>query len=269
MRRAFLVILAFLPLAANTGCFHRRDRVERVRLAARPGSTARGVLRRVVLDPGHGGRDSGAIGRRRTYEKTVNLDVAQRLARHLTRRGIEVVMSRTSDRFVSLAERSRLANRSGADLFVSIHANAARRGRTASGVEVFVLTPSVTDAKRAAAAARRYNPADWLPGACVAVSSAARGAVFRALMGEYRREAKRLARLVHAELDRVTPARGRGVKTANFAVLRETYRPAVLVELGFLSNSREEKLLASRRYRERLAAALARALARYGTGEGR
>lgn len=219
-------------------------------------------LRRVVLDPGHGGRDPGAIGPGGLREKDVALSVALRLRALLEAQGVEVIMTRRDDRFISLEARSALANRSGADLFLSIHCNACRSPAT-SGVETFALTPEMGDAKRAWSAARRYRPSDLVPGALDSLSPAAERAVFRAHLDEQRRRSLELAAGLQAELAASLDEEDRGVKLRNFSVLRETYIPAALVEVGFISHRPTESRLRSAARRQRIAEALAAGLGRY------
>jgi N-acetylmuramoyl-L-alanine amidase len=169
----------------------------------------------VVIDPGHGGKDPGAISVHGDKEKELVLDVGRRTAEELAARGLDARMTRSDDRFIELEERSALANRLRADLFVSIHADAARN-RAAQGFTVYV-SRQPTSASQAAADAI----------------------------------ARRLQAVVGAS---------RGRKEANYRVLVGTSGPAVLVELGYLSNAEEATRLASPAYRRQLAIALANAL---------
>jgi len=225
-----------------------------------------GVVRRVVLDPGHGGKDPGAIGPTGLREKEVNLDIARRLARRLRERGIEVVLTRTSDVFVPLAERSRIANRAQPDLFISIHADAAPRA-SASGATTYLVRENfrqagrgnVTLAERARLAAQEVplNPAH------VGVTPRGRNlqrALWQTMLAEYRRESRLLAEMVQRRLPRLTGQPDRGVREAGYAVLKWTYAPAVLIEVGFLSNPAWEARLRRPEYREQTARAIAEAV---------
>lgn len=185
----------------------------------------------VVLDPGHGGQQFGARGRRGTAEKTVTLDIARRLKRQLEQAGLRVILTRTGDQTVTLAQRSALGKRSGAWAFLSIHANAAKN-RAASGVEVY------------------YLPAYERFGRGVAYASAR----------PYPDTSYRLARLIQQEFRHDWPLRDRGIKQARFHVLRHAPIPAVLVETGFLTNARDESLLNDPAIREEIARRLANAL---------
>jgi len=228
----------------------------------RPG----GVVRKVLLDPGHGGKDPGAIGPTGLREKDVNLDVARRLARLLRRRGMEVVLTRTADVFVPLAERSRIANREQPDLFISIHADAAPRA-SAAGATSYVVQEvfrhsgmgTVTMADRAALAQRDapLNPTHVGP---EPPAGASQLALWQVMLAEYRRESRLFAETVQRRLPQQTGQPDRGVREAAYAVLKWTYAPAVLIEVGFLSHRTWEARLADPAYREQTAQAIAEAV---------
>ncbi len=223
-------------------------------------------LGRVVIDAGHGGRDSGAMGRGGLMEKDVALSVALRLKRLLEARGVRVVMTRSGDRFIPLMERSRIANRARADLFLSIHCNATT-SRSVSGLESFALSWGISDSYRAGKAAGRHRPSELIAGAADRVSPGTERAVLRAHMGEQRRRSHVLARAVQGEMVRRLGEPNRGVKLRNFSVLRETYIPAALAEVGFISYPATERRMRSPAYRQRIAVALAEGVARYARSE--
>jgi N-acetylmuramoyl-L-alanine amidase len=232
---------------------------------SRPLTRVRAV-RKVVLDPGHGGHDPGALGRGGLREKDVNLDIALRLAQRLRERGIEVVLTRTTDVFISLEERSRIANREQPDLFLAIHADASPRASTAGATSYLVKEVfehaglgTVTLDERAGLAAREtsLNPTHVR----VLPSSATLALVlWQVMLSEYRRESRLLAEGVQRHLAARTGQPDRGVQEAAYAVLKWTYTPAVLIEVGFLSNPTWEAQLASPDYRERTAQAIADAV---------
>ncbi|MEI6971924.1 MAG: N-acetylmuramoyl-L-alanine amidase [bacterium] len=206
----------------------------------RPDSAVAGEgSRTVVLDPGHGGKDQGTAGARGTMEKRVVLDVAKRVARKLQDSQVIVRMTRSTDTYLSLAERCRKAGSLGADVFVSIHANSAA-DRSVSGIESFVMTSqgcAGTNTRRPdprAYSGNGHDPANML-------------------LGYY----------VQKGLLSCSEAQDRGVKRARFEVLRDIGSPAVLVECGFLSNSREESKLNDPRYRDAVANGIARGILTY------
>jgi N-acetylmuramoyl-L-alanine amidase len=233
------------------------------RVAPSPASVP---LRSVVLDPGHGGRDSGAVGRGGLREKDVALSVALRLKGLLEARGVRVTMTRSGDRFVPLLERSRIANRSKADLFLSIHCNASRN-RSVGGLETFALSWGISDAYRAGKAAARHRPDDLVDGAASYVGATAEKTIFRAHMSEQRRRSCSLARCLQGEMSDDLPGNDRGVKLRNFSVLRETYVPAALVEVGFISCPSTERKMRLSSYRGQIAKSLLDGLQRYARSE--
>jgi N-acetylmuramoyl-L-alanine amidase len=216
----------------------------------------------VVLDPGHGGADPGAVGKG-LREKDVCLDVAKRLAATLNKvPGYRAVISRQDDRRVPLAERMRFAEREGADLFVSIHVNAARSSR-ASGAEVFFLSIGAATDRAAAELARLENEAD--PDFVVQEDAGLKGLPFAVDLRQSD-TLLRSSRIAEAVLDVLTArslAESRGVKQAGFAVLKSFQVPSILVETGFISSPAERRKLKSPDHRQRLAEALAAGVRRY------
>jgi N-acetylmuramoyl-L-alanine amidase len=222
-------------------------------------------MRRVVIDPGHGGRDTGAIGPRGVREKDVALAIARVLARRLRALGFAVVLTRKDDSYVSLDERTRIANESRADLFVSVHCNAAR-SRTLSGVETWTLNVA---SNRYATRLANFENAD----AERTVSD------LRLILADLATranasDARDLADAVQSSLVRNLRARlGRvedhGVKQALFYVLLGAHMPAILVETGFISNRAEEARLRSRKYQTGTADAIARGLKEFVDGRQR
>ena len=221
-------------------------------VAAAPAGLPAGASRKrlIVIDPGHGGRDSGANGRRGTVEKDINLAAAKELAERLKEDDIfEVLLTRGDDTFIPLADRSRLANEAQADLFVSLHCNAARN-RKENGFEVYFLSERASDPE-AERLAQFENSSLELEGKSASDAEAA--LLLRAMtktenINAASELAARVARALHKRVD----FGNRGVKQAAFYVLRGTDAPAVLVEMAFLSNRRDEAKLESSRYRRRI-----------------
>lgn len=217
----------------------------------------------VVLDPGHGGHDTGAVGPRGLMEKDVVLDLAFRLRRLLQDRlGLRVLMTRTEDVFVSLPERTAFANRAKADFFLSLHVNGARK-RGAVGFETFYFSrePSDGDAR---ASAQRENLVIEQDGATgkdkewLLKMTLADMAVTRDM-----RESSELAEFLLGALDKILKVENRGVKSGPFYVLATAAMPAVLVESAFITNPREERNLQRERHRQRIAEALFEGVAKY------
>jgi len=222
-------------------------------------------MRRVVIDPGHGGRDTGAIGPRGLREKDVALAIARTLAGRLRALGFTVILTRKDDSYVSLDERTRIANQARADLFVSVHCNAARR-RTLTGVETWTLNVA---SDRYATRLATFENAD----AERTVSD------LRLILADLATwanasDARDLAQSVQSSLVRNLRARvGRvedhGVKQALFYVLLGAHMPAILVETGFISNPAEEARLRNRKYQTGAAEAIARGVKEFVDGRQR
>jgi N-acetylmuramoyl-L-alanine amidase len=218
----------------------------------------RWAIDRVVIDPGHGGKDPGAVGPRGTREKDITLSVAKRLGAMLKQLGIEVVHTRTADTFIKNG-RTRIARESKADLFVSLHCNAGKR-RAAGGIEVYFLSEAKTDA--AAKAAERENAAFELESDGAeddGSENALRGMKARALSDQYLIESQDLAANIRSAMARrFKNMDDRGVKQANFYVMRGTMgaMPSVLVEMGFISNPKEEKRLKTASFQKSMANAI-------------
>ena len=215
----------------------------------------------VVVDAGHGGEDHGAKGRNGLIEKNVVLAVAKRVQRKLEAEGLEVVMTRTGDRFVPLEGRTDLANQAKADLFISIHANASS-AKAAHGIETFFASPEATDD-----AARDLARAENLAFGEDAAPSAADDPLL-AILGdmaatEHLVESQEFARMTQGRIATQESARSRGVKQAPFVVLMGVRMPAVLVEIGFLTHAREEKTLSSEKEQDRLAEGIVSAVIHY------
>jgi N-acetylmuramoyl-L-alanine amidase len=220
------------------------------RLAARLFPVA---VRRIVLDPGHGGTDDGTRTPNGLTEKILTLDIAQRLALLLMSAGFEVTLTRDTDSKLFLRDRVRFANQAHADLFVSIHLNWLKDGRANRGIETYYLGPSddpfITELASAENRESGYSMAD----------------VRQLLDGIYsdlrQQESRRLAaavqqRLVATVREVSREVRDRGVRSAPFLVLVETGMPAILAEVASLSSPEEARLLAREEYRDRLAHAL-------------
>jgi len=219
----------------------------------------------IVIDPGHGGVDPGALGRG-DYEKNIVLATARTLARRLEETGrYKVVMTRDSDVFIRLRDRIAIARRAGADLFMSLHADTID-DRSLRGLSVYTLSETASDDEAAALAASE-NKVDIIAG--IDLSDQA-PEVTDILIDLAQRRTKnlsaRLASYVVEEMGHVTPLLRRPHRFAGFAVLKAPDVPAVLVELGFLSNPTDYKNLSSPAYRDRIAEGLARSIDDYFQG---
>lgn len=211
-------------------------------------------IRKVVVDAGHGGNDPGAIGRTGLREKDVNLDIAKRIAGLLKKEGIEIILTRSFDRFIPLGSRIDIANRAEADLFISIHSN-ANRVRSMNGFEVYYVDPTVSDSKRALFAAQHVSLK--LPRAALASNSTNLKAIlWDMIYTSNRAESVELSRAVCASLNDEMGMKILGIKGARYAVLRGIRMPGVLIEVGFVSNGEEEGKLKNGFYRQKIAEAV-------------
>ncbi len=217
------------------------------------------AVRRIAIDAGHGGKSLGARSPSGALEKDLALDIALRLRDALVASSFEVVMIRTDDTEVTLAERARRANAAAADLFVSIHLNWISEGNT-RGIETYYAGPTDDpELSRLTALENRdsgYSVADF------------RRLLDRVYAGAREQSSKRLAdsieQALYGSLSKVAPTLAdRGVKSAPFIVLLSTDMPAVLTEVSCLSNREDDEMLARPLYREYIAEALARGIRRY------
>ncbi|HVT57980.1 MAG TPA: N-acetylmuramoyl-L-alanine amidase [Thermoanaerobaculia bacterium] len=223
-----------------------------------------GTTRTIVLDPGHGGSETGAIGPGGVAEKELTLVLARDLeTRLLQRLPVKVVLTRNDDTKLPLDSRTAVANQNKADLFVSLHLNSSL-GSGAHGAETYFLSSQPTDtrAESAAAAENAGTAAPTTPGVGQE-NQDLQMILWDLAQTHHLAESQRFAGLVQAELNQALDLRDRGVKQAPFRVLMGAAMPAVLVELGFLSNPDEESKLQKPAYRADLVDALVRAIARY------
>jgi N-acetylmuramoyl-L-alanine amidase len=244
---------------SNTNGAPGTGAVTRPGSSASPGRSSASRKRIVVIDPGHGGIDSGATGPNGLEEKAVCLMIANRLAALLRTRGYEVHLTRTADTLISLADRPRFANQWKGDepgaLYISIHNNSLKTAPSAHGFETFFLADANTSDERRVAdmenAAVKYEKNTRPVGSDL-------DQVLNGLRNDfYLRASNAFADVVQKGLSQFHPGPNRGVKRAGFRVLIGALMPAVLVEVGFISNPQEEALLGSAGFQDKLAYSLA------------
>lgn len=197
-------------------------------------------VKRIILDPGHGDHDKGAVGKI-SLEKDLNLKLALKLRQCLEDKGFEVIMTRSDDTFVSLDRRSEFAKEQKADLFISIHHNASIGAPNASGVETY----SLSSAGMPSSNGTKGKIPGTLPGNAFDAANV------------------KLNYLIHSNLIKSVGGNDRGVKFARFKVLVNAPCPAVLVEVGFISNVKEEVLLNTEARQNKTADAIAKGIAEY------
>ena len=218
---------------------------------------------RIVIDPGHGGHDTGTIGPNGLEEKDLVLDVGRRLGKLLEARlGAEVVYTRKDDTFIPLETRTAVANQARADLFVSIHANSSRDAG-ARGVETYYL--NFTSSPEALEVAARENAVSAK--SVYELQDLVKKIALKEKIEESREFAGDVQESLHSGLAVKSPAiRDRGVKKAPFIVLIGANMPSILAEISFVSNPTDEHRLATSEYRQRIAESLYRGIAKYANG---
>ena len=227
-------------------------------------------IQTVVIDAGHGGKDAGAVGKK-AKEKTITLAVAKKTGNYIKNKypDVKVIYTRSTDVFVELMERARIANRNNADLFISIHCNSVANAPKTCGVETFIMgehrnSANLAVAKRENAsilyesdAQENYDGFD--PNSTEAYIA------FSFIQSEFKQRSLEFAELVQNELVNKAKRHDRGVQQAGFLVLYKTAMPSILVELGFISNPTEEAYMMSAEGQDYLASAIFRAFCTYKT----
>ena len=217
----------------------------------------------VFIDPGHGGRDPGAIGRLGTLEKNITLKTSIMLRKALKRyKNINSILSRDKDIYLSLKERTKLAKINNADIFISLHADSSKNNK-ANGISVFSLSDKASD-KEARMLAKRENDVDNFLGNKNKIKDPI---IYNTLIKMFQRKAMNdssyLAKKILSNLEKTKLAVNRGHRFAGFAVLKSYEIPSVLIEIGFLSNKQEEKKMLNTKYLNELSNGLAVAIGSY------
>jgi len=221
----------------------------------------------VVIDPGHGGHDVGAVSRRGIMEKDVNLGVAKELRRYLERESdLKVILTRDNDSYLELPDRAEIANSSGGDLFLSLHCNSWFNDG-AHGLETYFLSPARSDWAKSVEAAENQA---GRPAGSDGGGDDVEFIVWELVQNRFISSSSQLAETIQNEVTRDLGLPNRGVRQAGFRVLVGAYMPAVLIELGFLSHAQEEKRLGESSYQRELAKAIGDAILTYReqTGSG-
>ena len=221
----------------------------------------KGGRKRIVIDAGHGGKDAGGRKAFGLKEKEINLLMAKELSDILKDEDIfDVLMTRTSDVFIPLSERSKIANDYQADIFISIHANASR-DRREKGFEVYFMSENASDPWAAEVADYENSVVGLEDGEESADASVM--LLHSLARNEYVNEGSQLAGLISKELEKNTPFVNRGVKQAAFYVLRGTYTPGVLVEMGFTTNTKDQKDMNDKKVRAKVANSIYKGIMKY------
>lgn len=235
----------------------------RQRAAARKGYGITQV-REIIIDPGHGGKDPGAIGRFGEPEKRVVLDISKRLKKILQDKGIKVRMTREKDEFISLQKRTEIASRSKADLFVSVHANSSPI-RSVHGIEVY--TAEYLGFKERNAGQRKTNQRLMFSHLSMKKGAPELDNIVADMIYTHKQaQAETLAKQLARKTARRVKTKNRGEKKSRFFVVKNTLIPAILIEVGFLTNPKESKLLQTSAYRQRVARGIAESVLDYANG---
>ena len=221
-------------------------------------------MKTIVIDAGHGGKDSGAVGPRRQYEKTVVLGVAKNLYRNLKSKGFKVYLTRSRDKYVSLRYRTRLANKKNADIFISIHANAARKARAskAKGIETYFLSPARS--KRAKRVAALENKGDMN-----SMSYSSKNILLTLLNRSKITSSQKMAIDIQSHmLHSLKKYYGSkiidgGVREGPFWVLVGAQMPSVLIEVGYISHPKESRRIYTKKYQKRVSTGIANGITSY------
>lgn len=217
----------------------------------------------IAIDPGHGGVDPGALGTSGAYEKDITLALAKQLKQTLMATGrYHVVMTREKDVFIALRDRVEIARRAEAELFISLHADSMGRG-TVRGASVYTLSETSSD-KEAEELAARENKADVIAGVDLSDKDPILSGILIDLSQRAaKNEGKQFAVMTAESLSAVTPMLDPAHRSAGFRVLKAPDIPSILVESGFMTNQKDEKLLRSKSHRIKLATALLKSIDRY------
>ena len=216
------------------------------------------VVRTVVIDAGHGGKDSGAVGPGGIKEKDIALKVAKELGDELIELlDVDVIFTRDDDTFIPLRRRAEIANEAGADIFISVHVNSARRSK-ANGVETFFLSLEASDNEARETAAFENDVIRFEGAADETPTDDLRAILWDLTQTASHHESARLAEAIQHHLAFVADGDNRGIKQAPFIVLFGATMPAVLVEIGFISNPSEEKTLSGVTFQKEIATAISR-----------
>jgi N-acetylmuramoyl-L-alanine amidase len=218
----------------------------------------------IVIDPGHGGTETGAKGQNGTLEKDVTMSISRKLKGIIEGNGMRAILTRDGDQVVTLDDRTSKANNNKADLFISIHANATIRGK-ARGAETYFLSTQATDDEARNIAAVENN-AIGLNQTAPVIDEDLKLILWDMAQTEYLTESSKLAEIIQQELNTALGVSNRGIKQAPFRVLTGAMMPAILVEVGFINNPDEEKMMVDGEYQTKIASAIFRSIQSFQAG---
>jgi len=216
---------------------------------------------KIILDPGHGGKDPGAISKTKIREKDIVLKISAKLAAILRKKGAEVSFTRQNDRFIELGKRNEIANRRQCDLFLSIHANASPR-KDSEGIEIYYLNKATDSASRRIAARENAGA----PKKEKDIEMILSDLIQTAATEESAELAKKVAGSIRHRMQKKYRVKEIGVKTALFYVLVGAKCPSLLIETGFITNPKEGRRLKQARYQMDLVRSIAEGISVYLSG---
>ena len=215
-----------------------------------------------MIDPGHGGRDAGALGRRyRLREKEAALSIARKVRTRLETAGLRVIMTRDDDRFIPLPQRVEIADKNGADLFVSVHINASKTKKL-NGFECYFLSDATDDNAMALEAIENAYTRIG-EGAQIEHSKPLDKTLWDMALTENRAESAALAGSICTAIDKSAVTKNRGIRSARFFVLKNNHIPSVLVEVGYISNRSDEKKIQDSEFHDKIADGVASGILEY------
>ena len=217
----------------------------------------------VVVDPGHGGRDSGAVGITKKLEKNITLKVALLLKKEFSKYDeFRVILTREKDVYLKLRERTRIAKNSNADIFISLHADFNKNRRT-RGISLYTLSEKACD-KEAEALARRENRSDFLGNVDLSSeSSEVTNILIDLTKRETLNQSSHLVNFLIKDIKNEMNLLKRAHRFAGFTVLKSLDIPSVLIEMGYLSNKQDSKLLVSHNYQKKITSNIVKAVKNY------
>ncbi len=275
MDKKYLHKIVIYALDKNTIRISLRDRQnivsqykiydKQIIISIQPRDEKKAILKKtkiIMLDAGHGGHDSGAIGYRGIKEKNIVLAVAKQVAKILNNRGYLVYNTRTRDVFIQLKNRTNMANKMRADIFLSIHANSVKtKKQSASGIEIYYLSPARSERAKAVAAIENKTDIRSMGKSSIDIFLMARN---RAKINESNKLALDVQNnMLYILKKRYKNVRDHGVRKGPFWILVGAQMPAILVELGFVSNPQESRRLINKAYQKRLANGIANGIDAY------
>ena len=258
--RNYLIVIFSLTLLTGCATANKQAQIPPENLVIQKPSYQ---IKRIVLDAGHGGKDPGAISRNGLEEKDINLDITKRLKTLFENQGFEVMLTRDSDMFVELGKRAKIANNESADLFLSVHTNSSH-SRRLNGFEIYYISEDMDDTERAVTTTKHFYPKkierDDIPYDAQII-------LWDLLYTQNRAVSFDIANYILKEADDTFHPKILGVKKSKFYVLNKTIMPAILIEVGFLSNREEERRLQQDIYRQRIAESIAKGVINYSAKE--